>query len=227
MTILERQMDASDREMRAYYASRATYYDVVYDKPERREDIAFLKRYLPQRLRGREVLEVACGTGYWSQHIAPACTRYVATDGVAEPLEITKGRGVVSRKNCIVADAYALPTPLGLFDGAFAGLWFSHVARERYAEFFGSLHARLRPGARVVFIDNSMVQCAEFPIVETDGHGNTYQQRLLRDATTHRVLKNFPSQTELEALAEGFGASRTEFRVLDNFWYFEYDLPAQ
>jgi demethylmenaquinone methyltransferase/2-methoxy-6-polyprenyl-1,4-benzoquinol methylase len=219
-------MEASDLEMKAYYASRASYYDVVYEKPERRLDIAFLKQHLPERLRGREVLEVACGTGYWSQHIAPACTRYVATDGVAEPLEIAKNRVGLSRTNCFVADAYVLPTSLGLFDGAFAGLWFSHVSRERYTEFFGSLHARLRPGARVLLIDNSTVQCAEFPIVETDDHGNTYQQRPLRDGTTHRVLKNFPSQAQLEALADRFGASRSEFRALDNFWYFEYDLPS-
>ena len=85
---------------------------------------------------------------------------------------------------------------------------------------------RLRPGARVLLIDNSTVQCAEFPIVETDDHGNTYQQRPLRDGTTHRVLKNFPSQAQLEALADRFGASRSEFRALDNFWYFEYDLSS-
>lgn len=220
-------MDASDREMKVYYASRASYYDAVYEKPERRDDIAFLKEHLPERLRGREVLEIACGTGYWSQHIAPGCLRYVATDGVAEPLEIARTRAGLSQADCFIADAYALPATLGQFYGAFAGLWFSHVPHERSTEFFGSLHARLQPGARVVLIDNSTVQCAEFPIVETDDQGNTYQQRPLRDGTTHRVLKNFPSRPQLEALAQGFGASRCEFRALDNFWYFEYDLPAQ
>ena len=61
--------DAS-AEMRAYYAARAPYYDAVYLKPERAKDIAFLFDYLPAVFAGRSVLEVACGTGYWTQHIA-------------------------------------------------------------------------------------------------------------------------------------------------------------
>ena len=59
-------MSLKSAEMLAYYAARAPYYDAVYSKPERREDIAYLTTYLPERLRGRTVLEIACGTGYWT-----------------------------------------------------------------------------------------------------------------------------------------------------------------
>jgi len=218
-------MDTSSNEMKAYYAARASYYDVVYDKPERRQDIDFLKQHLPQRFANHEVLEVACGTGFWSQHIAPSSARFVATDGVAEPLEIAKTRAGIDPRNCFVADAYWLPASLGQFDGAFAGLWFSHVPIERYAEFFTSLHARLRPLARVILIDNSAVQCVEFPIVETDSYGNTFQRRPLRDGSSHRVLKNFPSEQQLTSLAAQFRATNVEFRALEHFWYFEYALP--
>ena len=79
-------------EMHAYYAARAPYYDAVYLKPERREDIAFLSAHLPERLRDRAVIEVACGTGYWTQHIAPAVSRMVATDGTEEPLAFARLR---------------------------------------------------------------------------------------------------------------------------------------
>ncbi|MBI3228728.1 MAG: class I SAM-dependent methyltransferase [Burkholderiales bacterium] len=123
-------MSASAHEMKSYYAGRAAYYDDVYNKPERQADIAFLREFLPERLAGRHVLEVACGTGYWSQHIAAQAASYLATDGVAEPLEFAKQRPHVDPQRCMIADVYALPASLGSFDGAFAGLWFSHVAAE-------------------------------------------------------------------------------------------------
>jgi ubiquinone/menaquinone biosynthesis C-methylase UbiE len=53
-----------DQTMRAYYAQRAPYYDAVYDKPERVSELQFLKSFLPQKFTGRNLLEVACGTGY-------------------------------------------------------------------------------------------------------------------------------------------------------------------
>lgn len=212
---------ASSAEMRAYYASRAPYYDAVYLKPERAEDIAFLSTYLPSAFAGRSVLEVACGTGYWTQHIARSAARLVAIDAGPEPLAFAKLRPGAERVTFRLEDAYQLPADLGEFDAAFAGLWFSHVPIERRVEFIRSLHARLPRGAKVIFIDNSEVQCREWPIVETDAHGNTYQRRQLRDGSIHRVLKNFPKEDELRQLlspARGFS-----IRQLDNFWLLEYE----
>lgn len=218
-------MRIPETEMKAYYSARASYYDAVYEKPERQNDIAFLREYLPARLAGRNVIEVACGTGYWSQHIAPVCLSFIATDGIAEPLEFARQRPGILPAQCRVADAYALPDSLGRFNGAFAGLWLSHVPVERRAEFFRSLHALLEPGSRVVLIDNSEVQCRELPIAERDEQGNTYQHRPLRDGSVHRVLKNFPSESELNKLALSFAAKTSLYKPLENFWLFEYELP--
>jgi SAM-dependent methyltransferase len=215
----------SDEELRAYYASRAPYYDAVYDKPERARDIAFLRDCLPASFAGRCVLEVACGTGYWTQHIARTAARLVAIDAAPEPLAFAKLRPHAERVIFSLADAYELAAGLGEFDAAFAGLWFSHVPVERREEFLRSLHARLAAGAKVIFIDNSEVQCREWPIVETDARGNTYQRRRLRDGTLHRVLKNFPTQGELRALLSPFAAN-IAFRALDNFWLLEYELAG-
>ncbi len=210
-------------EMHAYYAARAPYYDAVYLKPERREDISFLSAHLPERFRGRSLLEIACGTGYWTQHLATTVAHMVATDGTAEPLGFARLRPGVERVVFCRADAYALPSGLGAFDGAFAGLWFSHVPIERRASFLNGLHKRLQPGARVVFIDNNEVQLGDFPIVETDAQGNTFQMRQLRDGSLHRVLKNFPKEAELMALISPLGGNMA-YRNLENFWILEYEV---
>jgi SAM-dependent methyltransferase len=217
-------MDTSDRssaEMRAYYANRAPYYDAVYLKPERAKDIAFLSGYLPAAFAGRSVLEIACGTGYWTQHIATSAARLIAIDTGPEPLGFAKLRPNSERVTFRLEDAYNLSADLGEFDAAFAGLWFSHVPIERREEFIRSLHARLQSRAKVIFIDNSEVQCREWPIVETDAHGNTYQRRQLRDGSVHRVLKNFPTEDQLTQLVTPI-ASAFSFRQLDNFWLLEY-----
>lgn len=218
-------MEDASQAMHAYYAARAPYYDEVYLKPERAADLAFLSSALPARLASLNTLEVACGTGFWTQYIAPHCAQYLATDGTAEPLEFAKLRPGCGHCRFEIADAYALPASLGQFQAAFAGLWFSHVARQRRAEFLHSLHARLEPGALVVLIDNSSVQCKDFPIVETDADGNTFQMRPLKDGSQHRVLKNFPHEAEMLALLPA-GATALEWRLLDNFWLFAYRLQS-
>lgn len=217
--------EPSSAELSAYYAARAPYYDDVYLKPERRADITFLQSHLPSRFRQRSVLEVACGTGFWTQFIAPEARTMVASDATAQPLDYARQRPHAERVRFVQANAYDLPDELGLFDAAFAGLWFSHVPIGYREAFLQSLHARLQPGARVLVLDNNAVQLRDFPITEEDAEGNTYQSRALRDGSVHRVLKNFPSEPELRELLFPY-SRRIEFRSLDNFWLLEYELNA-
>ncbi|MFO1252378.1 MAG: class I SAM-dependent methyltransferase [Inhella sp.] len=208
--------------MHDYYATRAPYYDAVYAKPER-ADIAWLQTTLPEVFAGRQVLEIACGTGYWTPWIARTAQRLVATDGTAEPLNLARSRPGCGTVHFQRADAYALPAELQGFDAAFAGLWFSHVPRERQAEFLDGLHGRLQPGARVVMIDNNEVQLRDWPIAETDAHGNTWQHRATHDGVVHPVLKNFPTEAEWRALLAD-RATDIEWRMLENFWWISYRL---
>ena len=53
-----------------YYSKRAAEYEQIYDKPERQHELEWLRHRIPDALRDRTVLEVACGTGYWTQFIA-------------------------------------------------------------------------------------------------------------------------------------------------------------
>ena len=50
--------------LQSYYAARAGEYDAIYRKPERQADLRAIEQWLPSVLRGRRVLEIACGTGY-------------------------------------------------------------------------------------------------------------------------------------------------------------------
>jgi protein-L-isoaspartate O-methyltransferase len=207
-------------ELIEYYRRRAGEYEAIFAKPERQSDLLVLKKKLADLLKRARVLEVACGTGYWTTVIASAADSVTATDVAEEPMNIARAKPYPKKNASFVeADAYALPQSLGRFDAAFAGFWWSHVPRERIAEFTASLHARLQPGARVVMFDNLYVDGNSTPIVETDAAGNTYQLRELADGSRFRVLKNYPTRDELRALFPGI-----HYRALQYYWLAEYKV---
>jgi demethylmenaquinone methyltransferase/2-methoxy-6-polyprenyl-1,4-benzoquinol methylase len=80
------------------------------------------------------------------------------------------------------------------------GFWWSHVPRARLAAWLDLLFARLEPGAPVVIIDNRYVEGSSTPIAEVDAADDHWQHRRLEDGSLHRVLKNHPTPTEVEAV---------------------------
>jgi len=207
--------------MQEYYAARAPEYDRIYLKPERQRDLREIEAWLPTVFAGQRVLEVACGTGYWTQFIAPVAAGLLALDAAPPTLRIARERVRGPGVEFVVADAYALPVPAQAFDAAFAGFWFSHVPRSRVRAFLAGLHATLRPGARVAFLDNRYVEGSSTPVSERDAEGNTWQVRGLADGSRHKVLKNFPSEGDLREVVRGI-AHDVRVRQWQYYWALEY-----
>ncbi len=210
--------------MREYYARRAAYYERVYHKPERQTDLRAMEADLPALFDGRHVLEVACGTGWWTPFAARDASSWLATDLNPETMAIAKAKVMPSCVRFATVDAYSF-AELGTqtFDAAFAGCWWSHVPLQRLPGWLELLHARLSPGARVVMLDNSFVQTSSTPITRRDEAGNTYQQRTLDDGSTHEVLKNFPEPHEAFAVL-GPRARHPRWTAWEHYWMLSYEL---
>ena len=211
--------------MQDYYAARAPEYDRVYLKPERQADLRAIEAWLPPLFAGRRVLEVACGTGWWTRFIAPVAASVLGIDAAPETLAIARQRVPQPQVELAVGDAYALPQREPKFDAAFAGFWISHVPKSRLREFLLGLQRALAPGATVVLLDNRYVEGNSSPISESDDDGNTFQVRPLQDGTTHRVLKNFPAEAELRELVGDLGDD-VEHRSWPYFWALRYTSRA-
>jgi SAM-dependent methyltransferase len=205
-------------ELVDYYRRRAAEYEAIYAKPERQADLAVLRRAIPAMLRGARVLEIACGTGYWTQLAADVAAQVVATDLADEPMRIAHAKCYARPPVFAFADAYALGESLGRFDAALAVFWWSHVPRQRIGEFLASLHGRLHSGARVVLMDNRFVAGSSTPVSEVDAYGNTYQVRQLGDGSKVRVLKNFPDETELRSHLP----PTLKVEMLEYYWLADY-----
>lgn len=210
-------------DMVAYYRRRAGEYERVYAKPERQEDLARLRGVVEDAFRGRDILEVSCGTGYWTEALARGARSVVACDLSPEVLEIARAKNWESTPvEFVLGDSYALPDFGRRFSAAFAGFWWSHIPKRRIRAFLTGLHTRLNRGATVMFIDNRYVEGSSTPICRIDEEGNTYQQRRLEDGSVHEVLKNFPSETELVDAVAGL-ASAPRVMLTDYFWVLTYE----
>jgi ubiquinone/menaquinone biosynthesis C-methylase UbiE len=146
-----------------------------------------------------------------------------AIDASEETLEIARSRVNAADVAFEVGDAYALPADARGFEAGFAGFWYSHIPLGRVAGFLRGFHRCLAPGARVVLLDNRYVEGSNIPIAETDDEGNTYQSRRLDDGSTHRVLKNFPTEAQLREATAGI-AEDACLHQWTYYWALEYTV---
>jgi demethylmenaquinone methyltransferase/2-methoxy-6-polyprenyl-1,4-benzoquinol methylase len=205
-----------------YYSKRANEYERIYQKPERQADLGWLKEILRRELTGHRVLELACGTGSWTEAIAGTAAWVHATDASNEVLEIARSKQLDPAKVTFAhGDAYHPLPATHPFTAGFAGFWWSHVPKLQLPGFLESFHAALSPGSRVVFADNIFVTGSSTPLSRHDDEGNTYQLRLLSDGSRHEVLKNFPSVEELREVIAPFSGD-IEVLTSDYFWCASY-----
>jgi demethylmenaquinone methyltransferase/2-methoxy-6-polyprenyl-1,4-benzoquinol methylase len=221
-----------DTAMVEYYRQRAPYYERVYHKPERQEDLKRLREMVVGTFAGKKVLDVACGTGYWTEIIADSAKSIVGIDFNEEVLEVARTKAIPeSKARFLRGDAYALPELAQEFDAGMVGFWWSHVPKAKLLGFLAGLHRRVKPGATVMVFDNAFVHGSSTPLSrkDSDGNpvsrpdadGNTYQERVLDDGSTHQIVKNFPTEEELRFSVREI-ATDVSVKFLTYYWILSY-----
>ena len=204
--------------LKTYYQKRAKEYDRVYQKPERQADLKQLHLYLKKAFENKKVLEIACGTGYWTQTIAESCYHILATDINEEVLAIAKARDYGPASILYEQlDLWQLGKEGNNFDSVFGGFIWSHILKTDISKFLKKLQNQLTANGELIFIDNKYVEGSSTPIARTDEDGNTYQIRRLQNGETYEVLKNFPSEKEMESLKANLGFEM-EWEELEYYW---------
>jgi demethylmenaquinone methyltransferase/2-methoxy-6-polyprenyl-1,4-benzoquinol methylase len=211
-------------QLETYYAKRAREYERIYEKAERQEELAWLRERLPQLFANRHVLEIACGTGYWTQYIATTAARVTACD-INEPvLEIAREKSLPEgRVEFLRADAFTLEGVPGGCDAAFAGFWWSHVRQSALGPWLATLSRHLEPGSLVGILDNRYVEGSTSPVTRRDAEGNAYQIRPLLSGETYEVLKNFPTAAQLAETVRPFVREAT-LEETQYYWLLHFTL---
>jgi len=218
-------MDAS---LVQYYRRRTQEYDRIWqrDDPLRQAEQTAVADALKDCLQHRHVLEVACGTGFWTGFAAEVAASVCAIDVAPEMLALAQARKLPPQ--CVqfrLGDAYALDKIPGDFDAGLANFWFSHIPKAQLQEFLTGFHRRIGAGAVVFMADNVYVPGIGGELMTHPGVADTYKLRELADGSKHQVLKNYYDAEEIrEVLAPR--SSNLEVRIGKCFWWVRYRVAS-
>ncbi len=100
-----------------------------------------------------DVLELAGGTGWWTQRLARTADRLTVVDSSPEALALNRERVGRPDVRYDVANLFAW-RPDSFYDVVFFSFWLSHVPRTRFGDFWSLVRSCLVPSGRVFLIDN-------------------------------------------------------------------------
>jgi SAM-dependent methyltransferase len=213
-------MNTLSTDIGAYYAECASEADAIYAMPELQDVLATLRQRLTEILRGHHVLEIACGSGYWSAQLAQSAASIVATDLRPELIaEAEKKILPTDKVRFALADAFDLPTNLTVepITACFLGFFWSHVKREDQAALLIQLRQKYGKNLLLVMIDDVYIEGDSPPVARTDKEGNTYQILTTASGDRYEMVKNYPSDSSLR---KKLASLTKDIRIqrLDNFW---------
>ena len=196
-------------EQTEYYRARAGEYDDWwrrigrYDRgtaaTERwRIEVAEVEDALERAALTGDVLELACGTGWWTERLARTAGSLTCIDASPETIALNRARlrntGLILPRYEI-ADLFAW-TSTRTFDAVFFSFWLSHVPLARFQSFWTSVAAALKPGGRIFLVDSLPHETStarDHMMPDPDG----IQERRLNDGRTFRIVKLFHRPAEL------------------------------
>ena len=214
-------------EQLRYYRARAPEYDEWWERRGRYafseetervwwDDVEEVRAFLRARLKGTEALELACGTGIWTQFLAEQGFKITAVDASPEMLGRNAERLAGQPVEYIAADIFEWQ-PERRYDLVFFGFWLTHVPPSRVDAFLAKVASALRPGGGVAFIDNAAP--SDNPSQGTRTISPGVERRTLNDGRQSRIVKVFRAAAEIAA---AFAAHGVEIDVRTTRRFFIY-----
>jgi ubiquinone/menaquinone biosynthesis C-methylase UbiE len=205
----------SNERVIEYFAKCAATAGLNYEAAERQPELAQLRGRVQQLLQGHVVLELGCGSGYWTGAIAEVCDTLLATDVNPALIELARQRVPGDAVRWSAVDALDIPAGLGDFTAVFIGFLWSHLVRDEQETLLEHLRKRVGKDVLVVLLDD--VQGELESVARTDAQGNTYQIFVAPDGERYEVPKNYPSDS---ALRKRLSPSVREIKIerTEHYW---------
>jgi len=203
------------REQIAYYRARAGEYDDWFFRRGRYDrgaefntqwaaEIATVRDELLQLDPCDAAIELACGTGLWTQELVRLAGHVVAVDASPEMLEINRHRLNDSRVEYWQADMFAW-VPEREFDLVFIAFWLSHVPPELLDDFLEKVRRSVRTGGRLFVMDSLFEPASTAKDHVLADKGQNGQLRKLSDGREFKVVKVFYEPAQLADKLRHFG----------------------
>ena len=182
----------------AYYRARAPEYDRTAYGEDQAGAQARIARTLDRLDPRGNVLELACGTGMWTEALAVRAEHLLAVDSSPEALAIARTR-VPEAVRLQVADVLRDDppwSPTERFDVVVMAFWLSHVPRSQAMSFLDRVGGWLVPGGRLLVVDQPV---GADPSERYDDVRADVALRAITDGTTHRLVKVYLDPAALSA----------------------------
>ena len=206
------------RDQVEYYRARAGEYDEWWFRTGRYDrgrefnerwhrEVASVEEALAACLearRPRSVLELACGTGLFTRHLATRVGEVTAVDASPEVIAINRSRVAAPNVEYVEADLFEW-RPVRRYDLVFFSFWLSHVPEDRFAAFWNAVAAALLPSGAAYVIDSAFD-----PTSTAKDHTLPHREagvvtRKLNDGREFRIVKLFYRPGELAAKLSALG----------------------
>ncbi len=223
-------------EQRAYYRARSSEYDQWWERTGRFDrgaeanarwfaEAEALRRALDEFGPRGDVLELACGTGIWTERLIRDARQLLAVDASTEMLEINRARVRDERTEYVRADLFEWQPPAGAFDVCFFGFWLSHVPEARFERFWETVRTALRPGGRVFFLDSDRTDRSTAADHVLPHEDDETLVRRLNDGREFRIVKRFYAPEPLQRRLAALGWA-TEVHATGEFFIYGSGTPG-
>lgn len=217
----------------AYYRARADEYDEWWERRGRyalgreanelwHHEIGELREIFDSLSLDGDVVELAPGTGYWTELLAQRARSVTAIEGAPEMIACNRARlGLMADSVTFIQHDIFDWVPSRQFDAMLFCFWISHVPRRRLSEFFATCRDALHTGAPMFFVDNLSEQPG-FSVdeVRSDSRSELTLRRL-NDGREFTIVKNFYDPEELCSAARTAGL---HLEVGQTSRYFQYGI---
>ncbi|MDE2949868.1 MAG: methyltransferase domain-containing protein [Chloroflexota bacterium] len=211
-----------------YYSARAPEYDQWFYRQGRYDRGAAFKRQweseagivreqLLNAPRQAHILEMAPGTGIWTEQLIRIGDRVTALDASPEMIAINKAKLASDKVSYIQTDLFAWRAR-EQYDMVFFGFWLSHVPGEKLSSFLGAVYDALKPGGRLFFVDSQERDMSNRR-AETEDLGGEMQQRVLSDGRRYEIVKIYYDPAQLTKILRD-GGFEIEVRTTPNFFIY-------
>ncbi|MET0982623.1 MAG: class I SAM-dependent methyltransferase [Telluria sp.] len=208
----------NNQQVAKYYALLGEALEDKYLEPDMDEDIDDMSIHLGNVLAGHTVLELGCGTGFWTEVAAESAASVLAVDINASLVDIARERPMAEGKVTFrVADALDLPEDIGTFSAVLVSFLWSHLNKKEQEQLLATLKKRLGKDVLLVLLDDAYVEGFSETIARTEPDGTTYQILTTPEGERIEVAKSYQSDS---ALRKRLGTVVKEIKIerIEFFW---------
>jgi ubiquinone/menaquinone biosynthesis C-methylase UbiE len=221
-------------EMKEYYCKRATEYDEWwyrqgrYDRgPDVKvrwfEEANQISTTLEQFKIEGDILELAAGTGIWTEKLLRSAGTITVIDSSQEMIEINRSKVASNKVSYILADIFTW-TPDRKYDAVCFSFWISHVPLERLQQFLNTVAAALKEKGKIFFVDSRPEPSGSAIDHQLPNEGVETMKRRLNDGSEYEIVKNYFNKSNLTGQ---FAAAGIEMDIRETETFFIYGLGTK